>query len=203
MLSREPFFITRSFWKITTNGFQQLADLPFDSRESLAFEIKNELYVMGGKEGDGLSIRKYNPDTASWTVIGMSPESFSSENTLFTYQNNAFVISKDGLLWRFDPMALSWDTISTYPGSIGQGYGIAKVIGSKVYVGLYRRASDFWELDLQTLSWTSKNSVPGVSQSITVASFVKDDQIYIMRAPDITLPGNYPLELYRFNPTGF
>ncbi|WP_191321874.1 IPT/TIG domain-containing protein [Algoriphagus aquimarinus] len=203
VLSREPFSITRSFWKITTTGFQQLADLPFDSRESLAFEIKSELYVMGGKEGDGLSIRKYNPATASWTVIGTSPESFTSENAIFIYENNAYIVSKEGVLWRFDPMELSWDTISTYPGSIGQGYGIAKVVGSKVYVGLYRRASDFWELDLETFSWTSKNSVPGVSQSITVASFVKDDQIYVMRAPDITLPGNYPLELYRFNPSGF
>lgn len=203
VLSREPYFLNSSFWKITTTGFQQLADLPFDSRESLAFEIKGELYVMGGKEGDVLSIRKYSSTTGTWTVIGTSPEAFSAENSHFTHQNNAYVIGTDGLLWRFDPATLSWDTITTYPGSQGQGYGIAKVIGSKVYVGLYRRASDFWEFDLGTLVWTSKNPVPGIPQSITVASFVNDDQIYIMRAPDITLPGSYPLELYRFNPSGF
>ncbi|HCX76380.1 MAG TPA: hypothetical protein DHU93_14330, partial [Algoriphagus sp.] len=58
-----PIVINSSFWRITDSGFEQLGDLPFESRESLAFEINSTLYVLGTKQSNEASFRKYNPVT--------------------------------------------------------------------------------------------------------------------------------------------
>ncbi|NVK50883.1 MAG: hypothetical protein HWE09_14020 [Cyclobacteriaceae bacterium] len=44
--------------------------------------------------------------------------------------------------------------------------------------------------------------MPGLPQSILVAHFVSGSSLYIMRVPDITLAGQFPMDLYRFDPNG-
>ncbi|HCX76379.1 MAG TPA: hypothetical protein DHU93_14325 [Algoriphagus sp.] len=80
---------------------------------------------------------------------------------------------------------------------------MGRVIGDKAYVGLYRRSDELWELNLNTLTWKPKNPMPGLPQSILVGHFVKDGVLYIMRVPDITLAGSYPMNMYKFTPEGF
>lgn len=202
-LTREPYIRNNEFWKVSSSGFQQLADLPFDSRESLAFEVNQDLFVLGGKEGDSLAVRKYTASTQQWSSRYSSPVAFSGSNPHFVYQDKVYLIDNSAVLWAYDPINDFWENTGlSYPGSLGQGYGIAHVIDQKVYIGLYKRAVDFWELDLTTWRWKSKNTIPGIPQSVTVGSFVAGKSIYIMRVPDISVAGSFPMELYQFDPTG-
>jgi N-acetylneuraminic acid mutarotase len=138
-----------------------------------------------------------------WTELPDSPKSFSAENAFFLYQNKLFVIDIDSTLWEYTISSDTWTTVSTYPGGLGQGYGMGHVIGNKAYIGLYQRNSEIWELDLNSMSWKSKNNIPGLAQEITVAHFERDGFLYIMRMPDITIAGSYPMNLYKFDPNGF
>lgn len=198
-----PYDINFSFFKVTDSGFERLPDLPFASRESIAFENGGNLYVLGGKEGNTSALRRYNPATKTWTNLNDSPVEFSTENAFFMYQNKVYIISNDAVLWQYTISSDSWESVSTYPGSLGQGYGMGQVIGNKAYVGLYQRNTQVWELDMNTMVWKSKNDIPGLPQEITVAHFEKDGFLYIMRMPDITLAGNFPMNLYKFDPNGF
>lgn len=202
VLGSNPIVINNSFWRITDSGFQRLTDLPFESRESLALEINQALYVFGSKQLDGPSLWKYEPGSGQWSQLSSPPAEFDAEAASFTYQGMIYLIALDQSIWRFDPVLESWEMISVYPGSMGQGYGMAKVVGDKVYVGLFRRSNEMWELDMKTLSWKSKNPMPGYPQSIVVGHFVKGEVLYIMRIPEFTLPGTYPMDLYRFDPEG-
>lgn len=198
-----PTNIDKTFWKIDGDNFTRLADLPFESLESKAFEIGEDLYVLGTKMEEDASFRKYDASTGSWTSLPAPPDNFNAENAVFSYGGFGYVIGKDFNLWRFNPASISWDAIATYPGSLGQGYGMAQVVGDKVYIGLYRRSNQMWELDMGTLTWKSKNLMPGYPQSILVGNFEKDGLLYIMRVPDISLVTDYPMDMYVFDPNGF
>lgn len=198
----DPFDINFSFYKVNGNSFERLSDLPFASRESIAFENGSNLYVLGGKEGNTFAFRKYDPASKTWSQLPDSPKAFSLENAFFLYQNKLFVIDDESTLWEYTFSSNTWTTVSTYPGNLGQGYGMGQVIGNKAYVGLYQRNSEVWELDLNSMSWKSKNSIPGLAQEITVAHFEKDGFLYIMRMPDITVAGSFPMNLYKFDPNG-
>lgn len=202
-LGRDPFIMNYGFWKTSSSGFQKLGDLPFESRESLAFEVNQDLFVIGSKEGDSLAVRKYAALTGQWTNLKPSPVALGATNPHFQYQGKTYFVDNSAKLWMYDPSMDLWsNTGAIYPGSLGLGYGIAQVIGDKAYVGLYRRANDIWELDIPTMTWKSKNTIPGIPQSFTVGSFVYDKSLYIMRVPDISLAGSYRMELYKFDPSG-
>lgn len=198
-----PTDIDKSFWKIDGGSFTQLADLPFESLESAAFEIGDDLYVLGTKMEEEASFRKYDASSGAWSSLPAPPENFNAENAVFVHGGFGYVVGKDFTVWRFNPSSISWDAVTTYPGSLGQGYGMARVIGNKVYIGLYRRSNQMWELDLESFTWKSKNLMPGYPQSIIVGHFVKDGLLYIMRVPDISLVTDYPMDMYVFDPNGF
>lgn len=201
-LTPNPYAINESFWKINGEAFERLPDLPFESRESLAFESNGNLYVVGSKEGNPLAMRKYVPSTKTWQNLPDSPEEFSASNANFVYKGDFYVVDSKAILWRYEVSTENWTPLTTYPGSLGQGYGMGQVIGDKAYVGLYRRTTDLWELNLNTMAWVSKNEIPRVAQDINVAHFEKDGFLYIMRMPDITIGGSYPMNLYKFDPNG-
>lgn len=202
ILSREPFTFNRSFWRNTASGFERLPDLPFDSYDQIAAELNNELYLIGGEEGDIDLVRKYNSANDSWEILGNTPETFSRRNANFVYQDQLYLVSDNSVLFRFNPAGNTWDGISIFPGSLGQGFGFGEVIGSKAYVGGYTRSAEIWELNLENLNWVSKNPVPGSVQAITVGSFAKDGFLYFVRQPDLNLTGNFPLEMFQFDPNG-
>lgn len=201
-ITREPFVFDRSFWRNTPAGFVRLDDLPFDSWESIAVELQNVLYVIGGNEGDGFVIRRYDPMAGTWDFLGNAPAQLSTRNPHFVYQDQLYVITDEGDLIRYNPADRLWQTVSFFPGSQGLGYGFAEVIGSKVYVGGFRRSAEIWELNLENFNWVSKNPIPGSAQGITAGSFTQGGFVYLMRQQDINLAGSFPLELYRLDPNG-
>ncbi len=197
-----PYPINFSFYKINPNGFERLPDLPFPSRESIAFEDAGNLYLLGSKSGNPLAFRKYNSSSKIWTELNESPIAFSTENAHFIYQSKLFIVDGESKLWEYSINSDTWRTISTYPGNLGRGYGMGQVIGDKAYIGLFKRNAEVWELDLNSLTWKVKNEIPGIAADITIAHYEKDGYLYIMRGPDVSISGSYPMNLYKFDPNG-
>ena len=201
-IDRDVFEFRRDFWKVSGSSFTKLADLPTNSFNSLAFELNGQFYLAGGSGVGSRSIRRYNPTNQSWTTQSETPIDLSNSLAWFTYANKAYFVANDTNIWEYEPIADSWRVFAPYPGSIGNGYGMAQVIGNKVYIGLYRRVEQLWELDLTTLSWKAKNFIPGLPQSINAGYFTSEGQIYVLRAPEESIAGTLPMEFYRFDPNG-
>jgi hypothetical protein len=201
-LGREPFLINYSFWKINGTAFQRLPDLPFASRQSLAFEAGGSLYVLGGKEGNPSQVRKFNPGSNTWEIKNNAPVSLSSELASFFWNGDFFVVDAQKTLWRYNPVQDTWNAVSQFPGSLGEGSGMGQVIGNRAFVGLYSRSQELWELDLLTMQWKSKNPVPGFPQSLNVGHFSEGGRLYILRVSDFGIGVSFPIEFYRFDPDG-
>lgn len=202
-LGSNPLVFDLTFWKLEGEQFIQMPDLPFSTRDALAFELAGDLFVIGKNAGLVPFFGRFKSATKNWEILANGPEEFSRDDVSFTYQGKAyFVSSTDGTVWSFDPVDSEWQLVATYPGSLGNGRGMGRVIGEKAYIGLFERTNEIWELDLTTFSWTRKNPMPGLPQSILVAHFVSGSSLYIMRVPDITLAGQFPMDLYRFDPNG-
>lgn len=201
-IDRDVFQLRRDFWKISGSTFTKLPDLPTNSFNSLAFELNGQLYLAGGSGVGTRSIRKYNPGTQTWTTQSTTPIDLSNSLVWFIYANKAYFVATDSTIWEYEPISDSWRVFASYPGSLGNGYGMAQVIGNKVYIGLYRRVEQLWELDLSTGAWKAKNFIPGLPQSINAGYFTSEGQIYILRAPEESIAGTLAMELYRFDPNG-
>ena len=201
-IDRDVFSYKRDFWKINGSTFTRLPDLPTNSFNSLAFELNGQLFLAGGTGVGTRSIRKYNPSTQAWTTQGSTPIDLSSGLAWFVFENKAYFIASDSNIWEYEPSSDTWRILTNYPGSLGNGFGLAQVIGNKAYIGWYRRTEQVFELDLRTLIWKPKNSIPGLPQSINTGYFTFDGQIYILRAPEESIAGALPMELYRFEPNG-
>lgn len=197
---RQIVSLERSFYKVEGSTFTRLPDLPFVSVEQIAVELNGMLYAMGGTLNSTTSVWRFSPSTNTWVQLPNAPISMNSQNPFFTYQNKIYVASSTGDIYEFNPDGNTWTKKTTYPGSLGQGYGIAQVLGTKAYVGLYRRANDLYELDLNTFTWKIKNTIPGLPQSINLGHFEYNGSIYFFRSPEISVFGDLPLELYKFEP---
>lgn len=201
-VDRDVFDYKVEFWKINGSSFQRLPNLPFVSFRSLAFELNGQLYVAGGVGIGARGINRYNPQTGAWTSLRSTPIDLDNSIASFTYQNKAYFVANDKNLWEYDPTTDSWRTLTQYPGSLGNGFGMAVALGDKAYIGLYQRNEQLWELDLKTLTWKAKNTIPGLPQSINVGYYTFNGQIFILRAPEESVFGNLSMELYRFEPDG-
>lgn len=196
------FQFKRDFWQVTGSTFNRLPDLPINSVNSLAFEINGQLFLAGGSGVGTRSVRKYDSSTQAWTTQAPTPIDISNSLAWFIYSGKAYFVASDNNVWEYDPNNDTWKIFVSYPGPLGNGFGLAQVVGEKVYIGLYRRTEQFWELDLRTLIWKAKNTIPGLPQSINTSYFTFDGQIYILRAPEKSIAGSLPMELYRFEPNG-
>lgn len=201
-IDREVFNFKRDFWKINGSIFTQLPNLPTNSFNSLAFELNGELFLAGGSEPGTRAIWRYSPSTQVWATQAPAPIDISNSLAWFTKGDKVYFVSSDSAIWEYTPASDSWRILTVYPGSLGNGYGLAQVIGNKVYIGLYRRVEQVWELDLNTLAWEAKNFIPGLPQSINAGYFTFEGQIYILRSPEESIAGTLPMELYRFDPNG-
>lgn len=198
--SRDQFVYDRSFWKITGSNFERLGDLPFNSREALAVDWQGSLLLFGGLDGASLVVRAYDPIQRTWSNKINAPIALGRNAAAFARANRVIVLGSNGQVWEYNPPLDSWQLLTTYPGSKGQGYPIAEVIGSKAYLGLYRATQELWELNLETLVWKAKNQIIGFPQSINNGHFQFNGSIYFLRAPEEAVSGSLTMELYKFDP---
>jgi len=198
-VDRDVFRFDRSFYKINGSSFDRLPDLPFDTRGAAAVEWKGKLFLFGGRDFNGGSVREYDSGSQTWSQKSSGP--FVDGNVVaFHYGERIFLLGGLGQVWEYLPGQDSWRAMTTYPGKTGEGFPIALVIGNKAYLGLYRRTQEIWELDLETGKWKSKNQIGGFPQSINVGYFKFNNAIYLLRAPEESTSGALPMELYKFEP---
>lgn len=199
-VAQGSFTYKRDFWKLNGDGFERLADIPTESFHSLAFEANGQLFYAGGGD-DPRAIQKYDPTVNSWSTQSVSPIEFESNMTTFTYQNKAYFMDSVNVIWEYEPVSDSWSKFTEMPSSVGTAFGIAQVIGNKVYIGLFSRSTVLRELNMTTKTWKSKNPIPGLAASLNAGAFVFEDQLYLLRTPEKTVPGA-PMEFYLFEPDG-
>lgn len=201
-----PEFST-DFYRLQNGNFIKLPNLPFVTVNSLAFEINNELYVIGSVEPptfvSASLVYRFNPINQTWTLLGQAPFAITRNLISFTYQNRQFIINPDNReLVAYNTTSNSWETIGVYPGEIGNGTGIGAVIGQKAYVGLGNRSIQIWELDLSNLEWIRKNDFTGSPTFRNEATYVHDGLIYVLRSAELQIQG-IPSEFWVFDPLGF
>ncbi len=198
--ARDQFVYDRSFWKINGSTFERLSDLPFNSREALAVDWEGGLLLFGGLDGASLVVRAYDPVQQTWSTKRNAPLALGRNAAAFARATRVIVLGSNGQVWEYNPPLDSWQLLTTYPGNKGQGYPIVEVIGSKAYMGLFRATQELWELNLETLNWKAKNQIIGFPQSINSGHFQFNGSIYFLRAPEESVSGSLPMELYKFDP---
>jgi hypothetical protein len=198
--NKDQFIYDRSFWKITGSTFERLGDLPFNSREALAVEWQSSLLLLGGLDDASLLVRVYNPVQRTWSTKNTAPLALGRSAAAFVWGSRVIILGTNGQVWEYNPALDSWKLLTTYPGSKGQGYPVAEVIGSKAYLGLYRTTQELYELNLETLVWKSKNQIIGLPQSINAGHFQYNGSIYFLRVPEESVSGNLSMELFKFDP---
>jgi hypothetical protein len=200
-LGRAPYVLSRDFWMLNSGRFQKLPDLPFEVANASSFELNGNLYVVGGITGFTFETYKYTPATGQWARILNAPFSINKSYTRFTYKNKAYFINPENRqVFAFDAIAESWNLVTTFPASYGNGGGFGVVIGDRAYIGLENRTDQIWELDLPTLNWAQKNDFTGTLNSRNAGVFAHNGLIYILRSGEILNTG--PMELYLFDPNG-
>lgn len=198
--ARDQFDYDRSLWKINGSSFVRLGDLPFNSRDALAVDWEGGLILFGGLDGASLLVRAYDPVKGTWSTKSNAPIALGRNAAAFARASRVIILGSNGQVWEYNPPLDSWQLLTTYPGNKGQGYPIAEVIGSKAYLGLFRATQELWELNLETLEWKTKNQIFGLPQSINSGHFQYNGSIYFLRAPEESVSGSLPMELYKFDP---
>lgn len=188
-------------YRLENGNFNKLPDLPFNVSDGMAFELGGRFYVAGGSLGT--MVYKFTPGSNSWEMIGNAP--FSLDYTLlnFSYGNRHYVINPDdSQLHAFNSQTETWELIASYPGSLGNGRGIAVAIGNKAYIGAGNRSNQMWEFDLIQRTWLRKNDFSGSPNARTEAVFLWDEKIYFIRSAEVQVLG-VPSEFWLFEPDGF
>lgn len=198
--SRDVFNYDRSFWKVNGSTFERLGDLPFNSRDALAVDWQGGLLLFGGQDGASLLVRAYDPAQRTWSSRRNAPLSLGRNAAAFVWGARVIILGSNGQVWEYNPPLDSWQLLTTYPGSKGQGFPVAEVIGSKAYLGLYRATQELYELNLETLVWKTKNQIIGLPQSINAGHFQYNGSLYFLRLPEESVSGNLTMELYKFDP---
>jgi len=202
VLGRAPYLAARDFWQLTDGIYKKLPDLPFDRINSVAFEIGDYLYVVGGDVGFPFEGHRYEKSTGLWARIQNAPFSINTSIINFNFQNKQYFINPENReLVGFDASSGFWDIVGTFPGEFGTGAGFGVAIGDRVYVGMTNRSVEVWELNMTNFNWVRKNDFSGSPIARNAGVFTDNGLIYILRSPEIQL--STPMELWSFDPNGF
>ncbi|EKB50032.1 IPT/TIG domain-containing protein [Cecembia lonarensis] len=192
---------TRTFFRLQNGIITQLADLPFNVSDAVAFEISGKLYLAGGSLGN--VIRKYDPTTGNWSTAGNTPFLVSSSTLSFTFENKQYFVNpEDSQILAYNPVLENWEGITLFPGTLGAGKGVATVVGNKAYLGLGTGTAQLWEYDFNNGIWTPKINFNGISLARTEGVYVHDGKIYFVRSPQGQFPG-IRSEFWVFDPDRF
>lgn len=198
---------SRDFYRLQNGTFIKLPDLPFISVNGLAFEIGNQLYLIGSIDPNTPTsnslVYRFNPNNQSWTLLGQAPFQVNRTMINFTYQHRQFIINPDNReMVAYNTISNTWEGIGVYPGELGNGTGIGAVIGQKAYVGLGNRSIQMWELDLTNFEWVKKNDFTGSPTFRNEAVFIHEGLIYVLRSAELQILG-VTSEFWVFDPLGF
>lgn len=202
--ANNQFVFNRDFWFWDGKTLIKKADLPFNSINSMAFEIRGKIYVLGGiiKEFEN-ALFEYSPDTDTWERKNNLPFPIQNNAPNYVYEDKFYFITERRELYELDPATDARNIIGTFPGQITNGFGIASVFGDRAIVGFYRQEVEIWELDLKALTWKRKINFPGLFLGNNLGFYYQDEVFYLLRSTDQPLVQNGSMEFWEFDPDGF
>lgn len=151
------------------------ADFPgFKRSNGTALSINDKGYILGGvywKDSWDYypqDVWEFDPLVNTWTQKAELNWSHQTQAQCLGFSHNGkgyFGIgSSTRRIYEYDPVSDTWDYITDYPG---EGFDNIKVfvINNKAYMGLGRNFSDdsysdFWEFDIENISWEKLHSCP-------------------------------------------
>ena len=166
------------------------AEFPGEARSySVTFSIENKIYVGLGFMQNGFSdwplgdFWAWDQSTNQWNMLAEFP-GINYDAIGFAIGGKGYVFTSGwynsetgyypSVLWEYEPETDQWTKKSNFPSNGYRSYPVAFSIGSKVYIGLGRGASeggvagfykDLWEWDQGTNVWTRKADFPGQGRS--------------------------------------
>ena len=184
--------------------FHQESLLPFQLAGAQTIQMAGGFYLVGGSKQNmapNYTIYYFDFGTRVWSTIKEAPRDFTSRVIYFDFQEDLYFF-EDNVLYKFDIEQNVTEFISVYPGSGGSN-GIANVIGDRVYIGLFDRSREIFQYDFIYRAWTRKVFFTGWPQEITVASWVYDYKIYVMRTALTNFSPGDQMEIWTFEPEKF
>lgn len=191
---------------------------------AISFTIADSGYVGMGEDTVEMThndLWKYDPGTAQWTQKASLPGSTRRNAMALSINGKGYVgmgadssESSTGTIlwdwWEYDAMSNSWTQKADYPGGyndqntfLGPGvyFGTAFEINSKGYIcggkmGPNQYASDLWEYDPITDTWTRKADFPGLDRH-QLSSFALEGKGYVGMGIDHDL---YRKDWWRYDP---
>lgn len=192
------------FWYWNGNELVRKADVPFPAINSLCFQIKGKIYVLGGSSQEHRNtLFRYDPSIDNWSRLSDFPFAIEANLPYFVHQDYLYFISDRKELIMFDPETGQRQTVSTYPGSIINQFGVAVVLEDRAIIGFYRQEVEIWELDLSNLSWKRKINFSGVFLGNNLGIYSHNNLVYLLRSTNLPIPQFGQMEFWEFDPDGF
>lgn len=199
-----PKNFSNDFYYFDGVNFDTLAPTPFRLIESIAFELQNEVLVLGGSNTstENYTMYSYNKLDDNWVTLEDVPFIIDAELPHFINGNTIYVFNRaDGALWNYEIGIDRWAKFIDLPMNLGAG-GIAAVLGNRVFVGMFRFSNDIWELDLNTLEWKEKIAYPNSKGDTNAGFYTYDNKVFILKNPftGSTQNEKLPMQIWSFDP---
>jgi hypothetical protein len=193
-----------SFWKWKENEIIKKADLPFPAVNSIAFQIENKIYLLGGSiEGFDNLLYEYDISQDSWIALTNFPFKIKNNLPHFVYENKLYLITERKELYVFDPETGQRQIIGMFPGENSKGFGMASVVEDKAIVGFYEQSIEVWELNLKNITWKRKTDFPGIFLGNNLGIFSKNNLVYLLRSTNQPSAEYGNMEFWKFDPDNF
>ncbi|MDF1697053.1 MAG: IPT/TIG domain-containing protein [Saprospiraceae bacterium] len=171
------------FFALDGDKTKRLADIPALLYQAIAFAHDNFIYIYGG-ENQGrernTNIYRYSIENDFWETMGSSPYSPLNEYPYFTIGNKNYFITESGQLNSHDILSDEWEVHAQYPDIVKKD-GIQVVFQGNAYVGLQDITRKVFEYVPTEDRWKKKKSNPTLEPSVTLGTWIDDNQITVMR----------------------
>lgn len=177
----ETITTSSGFYEFNGSEFEYLGETPFSLHKAIAFNFKDELYVLGGSQSNreiSQVMYKYNPVTKEWTGNDFVPIDVISDYPHFQHEDKFYIVGFEGEFYSYD--GEDWEQLEDVPFGAALR-GINQVIGDRAFVGLTANSRVSWEYEILNKKWKQKTVFPGNFANSNVASWTEGNLIYVMR----------------------
>ncbi|MDD3292612.1 MAG: FISUMP domain-containing protein [Candidatus Pacebacteria bacterium] len=196
MGGKESIYIdSNKRYRISNDSWAARADMPTARESATTAVVNNKIYVIGGRNSDGVlnTNEEYDPATNTWTTKASMPTKRYVTGAV-TVNNKIYVIGgyvphlpgSTGVNEEYDPATNTWTTKASMPTPRGHVFPV--VYNNKIYViGGYNTILNSWVTvnevyDPVTDTWVTADSLPQAVSDAVVA--VANDKIYVMGGYD-------------------
>lgn len=179
--------LNTNLYRFENGAWSIESEIPFNTRLAGYYHTyisDNKLYILGNSFA-----YYYDLSSKNWQVVANIPEGdFAPAKTGVSLGANAYILSEDKKVWKYEPSADSWEAITTYPSNVGSLGTIGFAAKDKIYFGFdYGRTSfgflgvapSFHVYALDTPFWIGQRIFPRKVQLNGFFVFSIFDKLYV------------------------